>query len=53
MWLTCQDGGHHGSKHEEENTEDMEARIVEHFGGVVSDLVVHHPNEEAHRDVCR
>lgn len=49
--LTGEDGGHEGSKHEEEHGEEEEAGVVEDLARVVADVQVEQPDEHPDADV--
>lgn len=49
--LTGQNGGHEGSKHEEEHGEEQEARVAQDLLGFVPDPQVQQANEQADPNV--
>lgn len=49
--LTCENGWHHGSEHEEQHAEEQTSGIVEHLSCLIADFVVEQANQEPNQDV--
>lgn len=49
--LTGQDGGHQGSKHEEQHGEKEETSVVEDLAGIISDIEIKQANQHSNTNM--